>query len=105
MKSKARGKFDRPGVFDSKVPVNKETAAKFARECWIELTKENILDASDLEGALSDWISGAEFADEEGAEDDVAFNIEFSHDNVDMRDIMLVDERDVPAGNNHEWQD
>jgi hypothetical protein len=30
MKSKAQGKFDQPSVFGSKVPVNKEIAAKLA---------------------------------------------------------------------------
>jgi hypothetical protein len=45
MKSKARGKFDRLRVFDSEALGNKEMVAKFARECWIELTMENIFDA------------------------------------------------------------
>jgi hypothetical protein len=54
MKSKASGTFDRLGVFDSKAPVNKEIAAKCAQKCCIELTKENILDAWDLEGVLGD---------------------------------------------------
>jgi hypothetical protein len=105
MKSKARGKFDRLSVFDSKMPVNKEMAAKLTQECWIELTKENILGAWDLEGALGDWIGGTAFADVEAAEDDVAFDIEFGHDDADMRDIMLVDENDTPVDNNNEWED
>jgi hypothetical protein len=105
MKSKARGKFNRLSVFDSKVPANKKMAAELAQECWIDVTKENILDAWDLEGAVGDWIGGTEFADDEGAEDDVAFDIEFGCDDVDMRDISLVDERDVPVHNNNEWED
>jgi hypothetical protein len=54
MKSKARGNFGRLSVFDSKVPVNKEMAVKLAQECWIELTKENILNAWDFERTLGD---------------------------------------------------
>jgi hypothetical protein len=77
-------------------------AAKLAQECWIERTKENIFGAWDLEGALGDWIGGTEFADDEGAEEDTDFNIEFGHDDVDMRDIMLVHERDVSVDNNNE---
>jgi hypothetical protein len=50
-------------------------------------------------GALGDWIGGTEFAD-----DEVAFDIEFGPDDVDMRDIMLLDERDVAAENNNEWE-
>jgi hypothetical protein len=105
MKSKARGKLDRLGVFDSEVPVNKEMAAKLAHECWIELSKENILDARDLEGVLGDWIGGTEFAEDEGAEYDVAFDIEFDLDDVDMRDILLFNKRDVTADNNSKWED
>jgi hypothetical protein len=45
-------------------------------------------------GALGDWIGSTGFADDEGAEDNVAFDIEFAHDDADMRDIMLVT-RDV----------
>jgi hypothetical protein len=81
-----------------------EWKQSLAQECWIELTKENLLDAWDLEEVLNNWIGDTEFADHEGAENDVTFDTEFSHDDVDMSDIMLVDERDVSADNNNEWE-
>jgi hypothetical protein len=92
-------------MFDSQVPVNKEMAAQIAQEYWIELTKENILDAWDLEETLGDWLGGTEFVNDEGAEDNVAFDIEFGHDDVDMMDVMLIDERNVLADNNNELED
>jgi hypothetical protein len=66
------------------------------------LTKENIFATLDHERALGDRIGGTEFADDEGAEDNVAFDIDFGQNDVDLRDIILVDERDVLADNNNE---
>jgi hypothetical protein len=70
-----------------------------------ELTKENIRDAWDIEEALGDWIGGTGFADDEDAEDHVAFDIEFDDNDVNMGDVILGDERDVSTDNNNKWED
>jgi hypothetical protein len=54
--------------------------------------------------SLGDWIGGTEFADDEGAEDDVALDTGFGHDDVDMRD-MLVDKKNMSGDNNNERED
>jgi hypothetical protein len=54
MKSKARAKFDRVISNGDSEPVTKESAVKLASECWIDLTRENIISAWAIEGIESE---------------------------------------------------
>jgi hypothetical protein len=97
MRSKGRAKLDRAIPNGDREPVTKESAAKLASECWIELTRENIISAWAIEGMESEDgrnTLGTENDDivSVGRSSSIESDIEYGHDDIDIEDIMAVEE-------------
>jgi hypothetical protein len=85
MKSKACPKFVRAISNGDSEAVTKESVAKLASECWIELTRENIISAWAIEGRESEDgrnVLGSENDDivSEERSSSIECDIEYGHD-------------------------
>jgi hypothetical protein len=97
MKSKAHAKFDRAISNGDSEEVTKESAAKPASECWIELTRENIISAWAIEEIESEDGRNAlgsenDDIDSEGRSSSIECDIKYGRDGIDIEDIVVVEE-------------
>jgi hypothetical protein len=63
-----------------------------------------VYDAWNLNGACGDWSGASEWADDEDEQEDLKVNIEFGHDDVDIKGILGINEADGEKRNEGEEQ-
>jgi hypothetical protein len=96
LKARASCKFDQRTLVGESGLINKETPAKLAFLYSEEISTEIIEDASEIVEFRSEIDASGSLADEEAYKDDLLHegicNIEYRHDDVEMRDIMALDD-------------